>query len=681
LRDLANNFDNFIPLFWQSSSGYVGMPSPNYSVRGGMYGVSGIPHARFGGYISEVGGMGSGSMYNYYLPHYNTLNALDSPLSIDISMDLSTRSTVDIQADVEVTSNITTTNNKLIFLLSYKYNDDYTCAVVAYHEVNFNLTTVGQTETFTHSFTYDPDWIVPDLRGVVLVQTFSGNLMILQAATCGVDGLFPMFSSNVQSGPPELGVQFYNESYPSTGITSYEWDFDGDGTWDSTEENPYFLYDAPGSYDVILRISDGIDQATTTAEDFITVTSTSNIIGDLSGVWTETYSPYTITDNVNIKDEATLEIGPNVEVRINNSSKMTVEGTLLVAGDERGNVLFTTDNNWKGIYFFLSPYDNLLSYATFTNCTESAVDINNSTVTVTNCTFYENSTTTQKGPAINVLNSDDVEISWSKFANNTSTSLAGAISLDNSSPLIERNIIVNNEANFAGAFSLKNTSSPDIINNTIANNLSNWAAFYMFSDSNPNIENCIIISTEEVFINFSCAPIVNYTNLSGGYTGTGNIDVDPLFVNPTAGDGPTYDGLAADWSLQENSPCIDAGNPASPPDPDGTIADMGALYYHQNVSVDEPHAQDILIQNYPNPFVHETTISYSLPAGVTTGSIEIYNIKGELVKQFELNTTSEDQNVTWNGLDEAGNGVANGIYFYKLETDTIERIEKMILMK
>ena len=79
------------------------MPSPNYSVRGGMYGVSGIPHARFGGYISEVGGIAGGNMYNYYLPHYNTINALDSPLSIDISMDLSTRSTVDIQADVEVT--------------------------------------------------------------------------------------------------------------------------------------------------------------------------------------------------------------------------------------------------------------------------------------------------------------------------------------------------------------------------------------------------------------------------------------------------------------------------------------------------------------------------------------------------------------------------------------------------
>jgi len=31
------------------------------------------------------------------------------------------------------------------------------------------------------------------------------------------------------------------------------------------------------------------------------------------------------------------------------------------------------------------------------------------------------------------------------------------------------------------------------------------------------------------------------------------------------------------------SPCIDAGDPTSPLDPDGTIADMGAFYYAQGL--------------------------------------------------------------------------------------------------
>jgi len=53
--------------------------------------------------------------------------------------------------------------------------------------------------------------------------------------------------------------------------------------------------------------------------------------------------------------------------------------------------------------------------------------------------------------------------------------------------------------------------------------------------------------------------------------GEGNIDENPCFVD--AGNG--------DHRLTEASPCIDAGDPNLPPDPDGTRADMGALYFSQ----------------------------------------------------------------------------------------------------
>lgn len=49
------------------------------------------------------------------------------------------------------------------------------------------------------------------------------------------------------------------------------------------------------------------------------------------------------------------------------------------------------------------------------------------------------------------------------------------------------------------------------------------------------------------------------------------ITEDPMFVEPA------FD----DFNLVWGSPCIDAGDPASPPDPDGTVVDMGALYYDQ----------------------------------------------------------------------------------------------------
>ncbi|MEC9475539.1 MAG: right-handed parallel beta-helix repeat-containing protein [Planctomycetota bacterium] len=45
------------------------------------------------------------------------------------------------------------------------------------------------------------------------------------------------------------------------------------------------------------------------------------------------------------------------------------------------------------------------------------------------------------------------------------------------------------------------------------------------------------------------------------------IDEDPLFADPTSGN----------LTLLPGSPCIDSGNPAQPADPDGSLADMGAL--------------------------------------------------------------------------------------------------------
>ena len=50
-----------------------------------------------------------------------------------------------------------------------------------------------------------------------------------------------------------------------------------------------------------------------------------------------------------------------------------------------------------------------------------------------------------------------------------------------------------------------------------------------------------------------------------------NIFLDPLFVDP-AND---------DFHLTENSPCIDAGDPEFPLDPDGTYIEIGRYYFEQ----------------------------------------------------------------------------------------------------
>jgi len=103
-----------------------------------------------------------------------------------------------------------------------------------------------------------------------------------------------------------LGVKFSSTSSGSP--DTWEWDLDGDGSIDSTEENPYFLYTSQGSYDVTLTVWSDNESNTFTQDDFITVTDGSNISGELSGVWDEEHSPYIITDDAKISAGNQLDI-------------------------------------------------------------------------------------------------------------------------------------------------------------------------------------------------------------------------------------------------------------------------------------------------------------------------------------------------------------------------------------
>ncbi|MBD3219026.1 MAG: T9SS type A sorting domain-containing protein, partial [candidate division Zixibacteria bacterium] len=88
-----------------------------------------------------------------------------------------------------------------------------------------------------------------------------------------------------------------------------------------------------------------------------------------------------------------------------------------------------------------------------------------------------------------------------------------------------------------------------------------------------------------------------------------------------------------------------------------------------------------LSQNYPNPFNPETEIMLSLPeAG--DWSLDIYNIRGQLVRQFSGYSDAGTVNVKWDSRDDHGNEVASGIYFYKARVDDrFSQTRKMILLK
>ena len=84
---------------------------------------------------------------------------------------------------------------------------------------------------------------------------------------------------------------------------------------------------------------------------------------------------------------------------------------------------------------------------------------------------------------------------------------------------------------------------------------------------------------------------------------------------------------------------------------------------------------------FPNLFNQVTTINYVL-AEDSEVSVKIFALNGKIVKTLLNEKQSKGfHSVSWKGLDYIGQNVASGIYFYRLKTNKIMQIRKMMLIR
>jgi len=78
------------------------------------------------------------------------------------------------------------------------------------------------------------------------------------------------------------------------------------------------------------------------------------------------------------------------------------------------------------------------------------------------------------------------------------------------------------------------------------------------------------------------------------------------------------------------------------------------------------------VDNYPNPMKDRTTIIYHLSKEVRV-EIKIFTIAGRLVKELEPGISRYGVNYAeWNGRDEKGRKVSNGIYYYMIKAGDLD---------
>ena len=133
-----------------------------------------------------------------------------------------------------------------------------------------------------------------------------------------------------------------------------------------------------------------------------------------------------------------------------------------------------------------------------------------------------------------------------------------------------------------------------------------------------------------------------------------NIFMDPL--------------LKDDLHLTWNSPCINAGDPNAPKDPDSTITDMGAYFYDLTALIDEvKRTNPVSVNSYPNPATEIVTFDISHQKGVSgTAIITLYNLNGVPVAT-NYQELPPSESITRCIMPLKNRGLATGVYVYTIE--------------
>jgi parallel beta-helix repeat protein/predicted outer membrane repeat protein len=168
------------------------------------------------------------------------------------------------------------------------------------------------------------------------------------------------------------------------------------------------------------------------------------------------------------------------------------------------------------------------------------------------------------GKAITVAGTDDAAVITEPWIDQAGSPKPDAVTFHTGEgrDSVLKNFIIKDNGT---AISLNYGSSPTITNLTIVDNDFGISGY---ENSNPDIRNCIFFNNKDGDL-FQCE--ARYSCFEVETPGAGNITGDPLFVDPNNGDyhlmseGWRWNMQNGSWTYDViSSPCLDAGDPASP---------------------------------------------------------------------------------------------------------------------
>jgi hypothetical protein len=442
-------------------------------------------------------------------------------------------------------------------------------------------------------------------------------------------------------------------------------------------------------------------------------------------------STYYLFSDICVPADISLDIYNNATVVLPLPKEIEVEGMVNIIGESNNPVSFISD-------YYQSPYclfnvkeetgtvfSNYVHYEGFTtvySLESSSLEVSNShfidneLIIYGNgsaCAHMDNCTFEGDNPDSTLLVLRDnsfAEINNCVFENmkvfdvyDNAHIRFDSCSMLNCNPSIVWNygsISINYSAIDNTTIELNRHSKSRINHSTFLN--SDYALHYwIYGSNNGNYPDTSMLLQNSVFYN-------NYRHITGSHYGNGYLCYNQFYpyeefiyfsnatdigiltsVNINNDSCDIYHNIFMDPLLKDdlhltwNSPCINAGDPNAPKDPDSTITDMGAYFYDLTALIDEvKRTNPVSVNSYPNPATEIVTFDISHQKGVSgTAIITLYNLNGVPVAT-NYQELPPSESITRCIMPLQNRGLATGVYVYTIEIPGQETVGgKLMVVK
>jgi parallel beta-helix repeat protein len=215
---------------------------------------------------------------------------------------------------------------------------------------------------------------------------------------------------------------------------------------------------------------------------------TTEVSGDVSGIWNLSGSPYAVIGELTVPAEDTLIIESSVEIRFRGRYHLIVNGLLKGIGTESDSIIFTRDqpienHKWKGIRFVnaldgcslvFCHIEYVKNDGAYPEVRGGAIYCDSSSPVISHCAlchnYSHNANYNGGGGGIFVIQGSPI-VEYCHIYDNYVDSGGGICTLEAGSALIQYNVIEDNTALYSGGgMYLGVRSSPSAIGNVIRNN-------------------------------------------------------------------------------------------------------------------------------------------------------------------------------------------------------------------